>query len=240
MTPPADPQSLVDRLVDTPDHGHPEPVDRSAAEGQQRGDQGDRTEHHHQDHDPRGHPQPEHERHAGDDQSENADHDGAACEHDRLAAGASRHGDGVLLPPVVPEHLPISGDDEERVVDADADPDHRAERQRQARHVHAGPEDVDHRETHAEAHDGREQRQPHRDHAAEGQQQDDDGGDEPEQLGRRRLLGIEEAERSPDLHHEAATGDRGHRVDEVGVGVTREVALTLVVADGDDGGRAIG
>ena len=140
----------------------------------------------------------------------------------------------------MPEHLPIPGDDEQGVVDADADADHRAERESQPRHVDARAEHVDKGEADAEAHHRSQQRKSHGDHAAEGQQQDDDRGDEPEQLGGRRLLCVEETEGAADLDNQPVAGDRRDGVDQVRVGITGEVALTLVVANGHDRGGAVG
>ena len=77
------------------------------------------------------------------------------------------------LQPLV-EAVAEAGEDEQRVVDADAEPDHR----RQLRRELGGVEDVGAERDQAEADAEREQRgddrQPHRHHRAEGDQQDHD------------------------------------------------------------------
>ena len=81
------------------------------------------------------------------------------------------------------EAVAEAGEDEERVVDADAEPDHRRQLGREV----GGVEDVgaerDQAEADAEREQRRDDRQPHRDHRAEGEQQDHDRGQQPDREG---------------------------------------------------------
>ena len=105
--------------------------------------------------------------HQGDDHRDPGEEHGAA--------GGVDGGDRRLarLQPFV-EAVAEAGEDEERVVDPDAEPDHRRQHRREV----GGVEDVGAERDQAEADAEREQRgddrQAHRDHRAEGEQQDDD------------------------------------------------------------------
>ena len=64
------------------------------------------------------------------------DHHGRAGEEHRAAGGVEReHGRLLGIEPVV-QALAVAGDDEQRVVDADTEPEHRAELRRELRHDH--------------------------------------------------------------------------------------------------------
>ena len=89
---------------------------------------------------------------------------------------------GVLrLHPVV-EVLAVSGDDEQGVVDADAEPDHCRDLRRELGHAVRVGEDAEDAGADAETEQRRADRQAHRQHRAEGQQQDDHGGEDAEDL----------------------------------------------------------
>ena len=67
----------------------------------------------------------------------------------------------------------VAGDDEQRVVDADAEPDHRRERRRDGRDLGDLADQRDDRQAADEPDDRGDDRQPHRDDGAEREQQDD-------------------------------------------------------------------
>ena len=67
-----------------------------------------------------------------------------------------------------------AGDDEERVVDPDPEPDHRRQDRREVRRVEDPGPERDQAEADPEREQRGDDRQPHRDHRAEGEQQDDD------------------------------------------------------------------
>ena len=76
--------------------------------------------------------------------------------------------------------LPVAGDDEQGVVDADAEADHRHHRRREVGHRDDVAEQRDEGRGDAEAEQGGADRQAHRQHRTEGQDEDDDGGDDAE------------------------------------------------------------
>ena len=149
-------------------------VDPVADPGEQRREQGQRGDHReqhrqrrrHRDAVEEGDVQQEHP-HQGDDHRRPGEEDGAPGGVDRVDRAFA------WLHPLV-EVVAEAGDDEERVVDPDPEPDH----DRQERRERGGVEDVGAERHQAEADAEREQRgddrQPHRDHRAEGEQQDDD------------------------------------------------------------------
>ena len=72
-------------------------------------------------------------REPGEEQAEDGDDDGGAGEQHGLAGGGVGGAGGVLDAHAVVEVLAVPGDDEQRVVDADAEADHDAEDQRELR-----------------------------------------------------------------------------------------------------------
>ena len=156
---------------------------RRAGDRQQRRQQGQRRDHRHQ-HGERGrHRHPVEEAEAEQQHPhQRDDHRDAGEEH--RAAGGVDGGDRRVarLQPLV-EAVAEAGEDEERVVDADAEADHR----RQLRRELGGVEDVGAEGDQAEADAEREQRgddrQAHRDQRAEGDQQDDDRGEQADHEG---------------------------------------------------------
>ncbi len=149
-------------------------VDPAPGDRQQGGQQGERRDHRHQHGEGRRHRHAVEEGeaeqqhpHQGDDHRHPGEEDGAAGGVD----GGDRRVAG--FQPLV-EAVAEAGEDEERVVDADAEADHR----RQLRRELGGVEDVGAERDQAEADAEREQRgderQAHRHDRAEGEQQDDD------------------------------------------------------------------
>ena len=83
--------------------------------------------------------------------------------------------------------LPVARDDEQGVVDPDAQPDHRRQDRGELRHGRERRQDQGEAGPRGEADHGRRDRQSHRDHGAERDQQDDHRGQQADQLGRARL-----------------------------------------------------
>ena len=83
--------------------------------------------------------------------------------------------------------VPVAVDDEQRVVDADAKPDHRADRHRELRNREQVREQRGERRAETDAGARHCDRQPHRQHRAERQNQHDDGEGEPDELRLGRL-----------------------------------------------------
>ena len=103
------------------------------------------------------------------------------------------------------------GDDEQRVVDADTEADHRRGGRRPVRDVDHPAQELAERDRGAEAEHGGDQRQPHRHGGPEREQQDDGGGDQPDAFGAER----------------GGLGERGDRA--------ADLDLQGVVAGGEDG-----
>ena len=88
--------------------------------------QGDRGQHHDQDDDGDRDPAGGQERDAGDRQPEDRDDDGAAGDHHGPTGRGDGPSDRLLDGQPAGEVLPVPGDDEQRVVDPDSEPDHAA------------------------------------------------------------------------------------------------------------------
>ena len=130
-----------------------------------------------------------HEQHA-----EQRDDDGDPGEQDRPSRGVEGDGDRLAHRVTGVQLLAVAGDDQERVVDADAEPDHDAEEGGEVGDRHHVAQQGDEGGADADAEEGDADGQPHGQHRAEGDDEDDDGEGEAEGLGRRLLeLGEDEA-----------------------------------------------
>ena len=79
--------------------------------------------------------------------------------------------------------LAVARDDEQRVVDPDTEADHRDGRGGEVGHVEDGAQTQHDRDTGADAEQRGADRQAHREHRAEREQQDDHRGEDPDALG---------------------------------------------------------
>jgi hypothetical protein len=86
--------------------------------------------------------------------------------------------------------LSVAGDDEERVVDSDPEPDQHREFARERGHPDYVRQQADDRDAGSEREAGGEQRQQHRRQRPEHQQQHDAGGDEPQRKAGGRARGV--------------------------------------------------
>ena len=93
--------------------------------------------------------------------------------------GGGGAGDRLARLHTLGELAEVAGDDEQRVVDPHAEPDHRRQGRRRSGHIHGVAEEGDYAQAHGEAQDRGEDGDPHRDGGAEGEQQDDDGRRSP-------------------------------------------------------------
>ena len=125
---------------------------------------------------------------------------------------------------------PEAVEDQQRVVDADADPDHRRQLRRPVDDVeHARADHGHQREAHDHREQGVEQRQAHRDHA-ERQEQHDRRHEEAEDLAGAALLGGRPVDDvAAERHLDAALAVErervlGHRLDRRGVDVAGALA----------------
>ena len=167
-----------------------EPVDVGADQAEHGGQEGDGDEHGDRDGDR------DRDAHAGDQrdadqgEAEHRDHDGDAGEDDRAARGVDGQADGLCGFEAVGEVLSVAGDDEQGVVDADRDPDHRRHGRGDGDDVHAGGEEPDEEQSDADTEDRAEQRGDHGDDGAERHEQDDHGDDQPDDLRGPCLFGL--------------------------------------------------
>ena len=135
-----------------------------------------------------------HERDAGDGQAEHRDDHRAAGEDHGLAGGGDGAAGRLLDGHPAGEVLAVPDDDEQGVVDAYPDADHGAKRRRPGGDVDQVGDERHRADAEGEAEDGHPDGEAHGDERAERQEQDDDGGDQPDQLAdaRRGLLEREE------------------------------------------------
>ncbi len=114
-----------------------------------------------------------HERQPDEQESEQRDDHGDAGEHHGAAAGVDRRDHRVFDARPAFEVLSIAGDDEQGVVDADAQADHRHHRGGEVGHRDDVAGERHERGGDAEAEQGDADRQAHGEHGAEGEDQDD-------------------------------------------------------------------
>ena len=215
-----------------------EPVDLRAGEAEQAGQQRDGGGHGDGDHERDGGAHPADGREAGEEQAEDGDDDGGAGEEHGLAGGGDGGAGGVGDAHALVEVLAVPGDDEQGVVDADAEADHGAEDERELGDVQEGGQDADGGGTDEDAQQRGDDREAHGHHGAEGDEQHDDGDGDADQLAARRVLGqLGEGAGELDLRRRrrrARVGD-GDGVVELGGG-----ELVQVVGDVEVGGLAVG
>ena len=152
--------------------------------------------------------------------------DDRAGEHHGAARGVERLHDRLLALEPAQHALSVAGDDEQRVVDPDPEPDQHRELARERGHPDHVREQADERDAGPEREAGGEQRQQHRRQRPEHEQQHDAGGGEPQwQAGRRTrgvaVLGHLAVRRE---RHAVARGGLDHRV------------VAALLAAGDRGG----
>ena len=133
--------------------------------------------------------------------------------------------------------MAMTGDDEQRVIDAHAEADHHAQDQGELRDVHDGGQDADAGGADEDAEQRRHDGKPHGDDRAEGDEEHDDRDPDPDQLAARVFL-REEGERAGQLDLDtcgAGAFDNRHGVLELGSG-----QLVDRVGDVDVGGPPVG
>ena len=126
-------------------------VDLGAGEAEQRRQQRDGRDHRDQHNNRRRDTHHRHRRDTGEVQAEDGDHDGRAREQHGLSGGGVGGAGGVGDAHALVHVLAVTGDDEERVVDADSEPDHHADDLRDARHFAEPGEDAHARSTDEDA-----------------------------------------------------------------------------------------
>ena len=171
------------------EEGDPQAVDLRAEVGEERRQQRDRGEHHDQDGEGGREGDAVHVGQAGQGEAEDGDHDGGAGDDHAAPRGGDGLDDGVVAVLALLHRRPEPGQDEQRVIDADPDPDQPGHRRGPVGDVDdVGEQDDQAPGRDAEADEGDRERQAGGDHRAEGDQQHDRGPEEPDPLRAARLL----------------------------------------------------
>ena len=160
-----------------------QPVDRAAGEAEQRRQHGHRREHHHRHRQRRRQCDAPQVVAAHQHEAEDRDHDGAAGEHDGPPGGRSCDDDGLAGRVALGQRRPVAGHDEQGVVDADADADHRGELHPEVGHVDDVGHQRDAAERHAQAEPGDDEGQSGGQRGAERDHQDQERRNQPDRLG---------------------------------------------------------
>ena len=235
---PADPEARAGRV--RPGAPKAALADALAGEHQQGGEQRERRGEHEQ------HPERCCDRNAVEEadaereHAEERDHDGGSGEEDRAAGGVHRQLQrGADVTAVLAIGVAVARDDEEGVVDPDAEADHQRELGGEVDHVDQVAAEPDDAETGPEAEQRRHDRQAHREQRAEAEQQHDDGGEEADarcEAEARLLSLLDRLAAELDLEGGRAHGlGRGdHTVD----GRLRQLVRALVELDGREADRA--
>ena len=212
-----------------------EPVDPRSGETEERGQQRDRGDHHDQHDDRDRDPGGGHHRNAGDRQAEDGDDDGAAGEDDDLTGGLDGTADRLLDRHAACEVLAVPGDEEQGVVDADAEADHAAQLGRPAGDVDQVGDERHRADAEGEAEERDRDREAHGDDRSERHEQDDGGGDQADELAGPGL-GLLEREEQVAAHLEPQRRTRsGLRAERLEVlQVVRAQLLEHRIADADE------
>jgi hypothetical protein len=225
--PPAPEASIGWLWLRTEKRGQPQGLEPLPDDRKDCGQQRDRREHGGCHGEGRRVPERGDERDPRDDEREQRDHYGAAGEHDRGSGGRDRHCNRLVQSQALAPLGAVPADEEERVVDADPEPDHRGEGWRDRRDCEEVAHEPDQRQADEEADDGGDERQAHGHERAEGEREDDHRCDEADDLAalgsRLRELGPD-GPASRDLHPSVLS--RRSRVEDL----LRELVRQLVPA----------
>ena len=182
---PAGDRSLLPRLlgvVEPAEEGHLPPVDLVPQLCQHRDQQRVRDRHGREDAERRADAELGDEVEAEEGQAGDRDRDRQAGEEHGAARGGTGLGGGVDRRQPFVQELPEAGDDEQRVVDADTEPDHRHEQRRDRVDVGQAGEDEEQDERGRQRRQREQNRDRHRHEGAEDDDQDDQRRQQAEQL----------------------------------------------------------
>jgi hypothetical protein len=169
----------------------PGDLDPLPGQAEQRRQQGQGADHGHQDRDRRAETDPGHQPDPHEQHAEQRDHHRDPGEDHRSPGRAhGRHGRGPRWQARAGA-FPVTGDDEQRVVDAHAETDHGPHAQREVGDGVEVAEQERQPDPHPDATQRDGHRQSHGEDRAEGQHQDDHRERQPDQLGLQRLDGSE-------------------------------------------------
>ncbi len=211
-------------------------VDGQAGEAEHRWQQRDRGQHHQHHRGDRPDGQAAHEGQLEDEEAEQRDDDRRTGEEHRPPGGRQGDGHRVARIPALGQEAAVAGDNEQGVVDPDAESDHGHDLGSEGRCGHHVREQVEDCEGDRDTEDRGDDGEAHRHHRPEGQQHDDDRGQDPEGFARTRLRSGDETDRLATERDLVAgrlvpLGGVHHRLDRRG----RQVAGDLVEGDSDVG-----
>ena len=164
----------------------PQFVDVRADETQHRGQERHRGCDRHRDDARCTDPKPTDERQPDREHAQQRNDHGEAGEQHGTSRGVDSGGDGVFGVETRLQPLAVPSDDEQRIVDAHADADHRRQSRREVLKGIGVREQSDDRQSDRDAGERNDDRQHHREHRAERNEQDDDRREDPDPFGRRR------------------------------------------------------
>ena len=208
----------------------------SAEARQERWQQRQRSRHRQQHGDHRGDRQSVHEVDAGGEHPEQRDHHGRTGEQDRPPGGVHRRSYGAVGVPQFEVVLAEASDDEQRIVDPDAEPDHQRQLRRDVGHARYTRREPDQSDAGDQAETGGDQWHPRRGERSEREDQDEERGDHADGCGRTDAepLGLFD-------HLTACSNPQARRVHRMNLvqhglaGVVREQVGALVVVDRREG-----
>ena len=195
-----------------PDPGRRDPVAEEADGGRQ---QRDRPGHDQGHGGGRGQAQPGHEGQTDEQQAQKRHHHGGAGEDHGPAGRVERSRGGVLTGQAAADPLPVAGDDEQRVVDANADADHEPEGRSELGHGHDVAQHDDAGRPDSHAGQGRGDGQAHGHYRAHRQYQHEHREGKPDGFGLGRIALGQPGPAHLHLHavHRAQPGDLDQVVD---------------------------
>ena len=220
--------------------GDVQPVDGRAREAEDRGQQGERRSQDQGDRDDGGGREAVHERQAHHEQPEQRDHHGSAGEQHGAPGRGEGDDGGFPRRAAFGQSLPVAGDDEQGVVNADTKPDHDHHVRAEGGHGDQVAERLEDAEADAEPGQGGEDRQPHGHHRPEGQQHDHDRRHQPDHLGRAGGCRDDVLDRrAPDRHLQAPMGEAARGIDHPPDGLRGEVCSGGVELDHHEADPAV-
>jgi hypothetical protein len=166
----------------------PQRLDPPTGEAEQRRQQRHRGHHRHEHGEDRRQRDALQVGEAHQEQPEQRDDDRRAGHQHRVPGGADRLHDRLVRRLAARHRRAVAGEDQQRVVDADADAEHAGDRGRPVRHVHHRSQKTDERRRDAEPEQRGEERQPRGDQRPEGDHEDERRDQQADRLGRQLAL----------------------------------------------------
>ena len=186
--PPVPEPGFVGRLLAVKECRHVELVDVVTDESKHRRKQRDRGEHRYEDRGSTADGQALDELEAHQQDAEQRDNDDGPGEHHGTSGRRHRARNRRLRVKAFLKALPVPRDHKQRVVDPNADADHRSDLGRELRHTDEVGEQKDQRQADRDTEDRTHQGQAHREQRAEGEEQDQDRCEQPDRFCATRLL----------------------------------------------------